>query len=88
MGGGACLRQLYPRRDRRISRVIDAFGALRDGVPFVRPEIVLLFKSKAPRYKDSRDFARVAPLLEPPAREWLRAALRMAHAASPWPGLL
>ncbi len=76
------------RRDQRIARPIDAFGAIRDGVPFVRPEIALLFKSKAPRYKDTRDFARVAPLLEPPEREWLRTALRMAHPASPWLALL
>lgn len=63
------------RRDARIRRPVEDFGALRDGVPFVRPEIALLYKAKAPRFKDERDWERAAPHLDAAARDWLREAL-------------
>jgi uncharacterized protein (DUF952 family) len=72
------------RRDRRVARPMAEFGLVRDGMPFVRPEIALLFKAKAPRYKDQRDFERAAPLLDAEARSWLRTALATAHPQSDW----
>jgi uncharacterized protein (DUF952 family) len=72
------------RRDRCVARPMAEFGLVRHGVPFVRPEIALLFKAKAPRYKDQRDFERAAPLLDAEARSWLRTALAIAHPQSDW----
>ncbi|MGW6282089.1 nucleotidyltransferase domain-containing protein [Kribbella sp. NPDC055071] len=43
------------------------------GLPYLAPEIVLLFKSRNSRPKDDADFAGVSPLLSPVQREWLRA---------------
>jgi hypothetical protein len=55
-----------------------------DGIPFVRPEVVLLFKAKATRDKDDDDFAVVVPRLAPGRREWLRASLRRVHPGHGW----
>jgi uncharacterized protein (DUF952 family) len=77
------------RRQPAITRPLDEVGALTlDRVPFVRPEIALLFKSKAPRFKDQRDFDRVLPRLDDVARAWLGSALEQAHPAHAWSGLL
>jgi hypothetical protein len=60
-------------------RVITAHG-----VPVVAPEIALLFKAKAPRFKDQRDFDRVLPHLDRSARSWLASALEQAYPGHPW----
>jgi hypothetical protein len=43
-------------------------------VPYLVPEIVLLFKAKHDRPKDHADFAGIVPLLDPTQRAWLAAA--------------
>jgi uncharacterized protein (DUF952 family) len=73
------------RRHPAITRVLDQVGAATpDGVPFVRPEVALLFKAKAPRFKDERDFDHVVPHLGRAARTWLASALDRAHPGHPW----
>jgi uncharacterized protein (DUF952 family) len=72
------------RRHTQITRHIDEFGDVRGGIPFVRPEVALLFKAHAPRFKDQRDFERVVPALDAAARAWLSAALAMAHPSNTW----
>jgi len=63
------------RRDRAVTRPLHELGAATaDGVPFVVPEVALLFKAKRPRFKDQRDFDRVLPHLDGPARAWLASA--------------
>ncbi|HET7460147.1 MAG TPA: hypothetical protein VFJ82_02820 [Longimicrobium sp.] len=54
------------------------------GVWVLAPEIVLLYKSKAPRPADEHDFQVARPLLDVEARAWLRAALRRAAPDHPW----
>ena len=61
-----------------------ASGRTRDGVPFVAPQIVLLFKAKAQREKDEADFAKIAPRLSPDARAWLANGLQLIHPGHPW----
>jgi Aminoglycoside-2''-adenylyltransferase len=58
------------------------------GIPYLAPEIVLLFKAKAARPKDDADFRVAAPLLEPEARDWLRGMLGRVHPGHDWIGLL
>jgi hypothetical protein len=53
-------------------------------VPFVAPEVALLFKAKLPRFKDQRDFDRVLPHLDRAARRWLGWAKEQAHPGHPW----
>ena len=65
------------RRDVDITRPAKLIGDhSADGVLFLRPEIVLLYKSKDPRPDDEADFDRAAPLLDSESRAWLAAALR------------
>jgi hypothetical protein len=54
------------------------------GIPYLVPEIVLLFKAKHGRPKDQADFSGVLPLLNPARRAWLAAALARVHPGHPW----
>ena len=56
----------------------DAVAVTPDGVPYLRPEKVLLFKGLQTRPKDQADFEAAAPFLSTESRRWLAAAL--AHA--------
>lgn len=55
-----------------------------DGIPYLAPEVALLFKARHPRPKDDADFAGSLPLLTAAQRGWLAAALRAAHPGHPW----
>ncbi len=57
----------------------------RDGIPFLRPELVLLFKSRRPRERDEQDLVTALPRLDRVARARLRAWLPLDH---PWHGKL
>jgi hypothetical protein len=73
------------RRHHGVSRLLHQVGVITtDGVPVIAPEIALLFKAKAPRFKDQRDFDRVLPHLDRAARSWLASALEQAHPDHPW----
>ena len=73
------------RRDARIrlpaSRLL---ATTQDGIPYLEPHVVLLFKAKATRPKDDLDFAAVLPRLDAARRAWLRDALTLAHPGHPW----
>lgn len=53
-------------------------------LPRLAPEIVLLYKSKAPRATDEADFRNALPRLSRIAREWLADSLVSVDAAHPW----
>lgn len=82
------------RRDPRIARpraMAERVGP--HGIPYLAPEIVLLFKSRvardadgAPRAKDRLDFEHTSPLLEPEPRAWLRATLEQTNPDHVWLG--
>ncbi len=56
-----------------------------DGIRYLNPQIVLLYKSRnGPRVKDDRDLAHAWPLLEEPARAWLREKVALLQADHPW----
>ena len=61
-----------------------ASGRTAGGIPYVAPQIVLLFKAKAQREKDEADFANVMPKLSPEARDWLANSLRIIHPGHDW----
>ena len=54
------------------------------GIPYLRPEAVLLFKAKYLRPKDESDFSNCLPLMDQSARTWLRASLSLAHPGHVW----
>jgi len=74
------------RRDQRIRRRVATIGCWsEDGLPYLAPEIQLLYKATAfPRAKDEADFAQVAPHLAPERRQWLRVSLALVHPGHPW----
>jgi hypothetical protein len=73
------------RRDPRVRRpYADVIRNDASGLPFVAPEIALLFKAKRPRAKDAADFAGTLPLLDTGQRRWLVDALELVHPGHPW----
>jgi GrpB-like predicted nucleotidyltransferase (UPF0157 family) len=62
------------------------------GIPYLAPELVLLFKSKTTgsqeRGKDQLDFEQAQPYLEDERRAWLRWALIATEPSHPWIGQL
>jgi hypothetical protein len=73
------------RRHHGVSRPLHQVGVITPGgVPVVAPEIALLFKARAPRFKDQRDFDCVLPHLDRAARSWLASALEQAYPGHPW----
>ena len=55
-----------------------------DGIPYLRPDVALLFKAKAAREKDEDDFAAVLPRLSVAERATLRAWLASVHPGHAW----
>ena len=54
------------------------------GLPFLSPEIQLLYKAKDPRPRDQADFDHIAPRLDRGARAWLRDALARMDPGHAW----
>jgi hypothetical protein len=70
------------RRDPSVTRPWETAVLFdRQGIPYLAPDIQLLFKSKAPRSKDDHDAARVIPELGRSELEFLSATLPRSH---PW----
>jgi hypothetical protein len=69
---------VYRRHPAVRGRLEDMGLVTRDGIPYLRPEIQLLYKggSSVRRPKDDGDFLTVLPLLGDTARRWLAGALR------------
>jgi hypothetical protein len=76
------------RRDGRITLPLMQLGGVSaEGIPYLAPEVVLLYKagsSAGLRPVDEQDFAAALPQLTIAQRNWLRAALDTAHPGHPW----
>jgi Aminoglycoside-2''-adenylyltransferase len=73
------------RRASTITRSIATIGCVNsNGIPYLAPEIQLLYKAKGLRPKDEADFAQALPMLTEERRYWLRSALAEAHPDHPW----
>jgi hypothetical protein len=72
------------RRDDRIRRSLASVGEERDGIPYLCPEIVLLYKASEPSPKNEADFAAVAAQLPHAATGWLADALQITCPNHPW----
>ncbi|MFD5087186.1 nucleotidyltransferase domain-containing protein [Kitasatospora sp. NPDC058406] len=55
-----------------------------DGIPYLAPELALLFKAKAARPKDRHDFAGALPLMDGAQRQTLAALLTRVHPGHGW----
>jgi Aminoglycoside-2''-adenylyltransferase len=77
------------RRNPAVRRPLAAIGL--DplwGLPYLAPEIVLLFKSRHMLAHDREDFRNALPALGAPARAWLRDAVAANNPYHDWLGWL
>ncbi len=72
------------RRDAAVRRELDRATLSRDGIALLAPEIVLLYKSKAPRLTDDMDFRAALPALTNEQRAWLHDAIARPSVSHPW----
>ncbi|AUB36659.1 Catechol 2,3-dioxygenase or other lactoylglutathione lyase family enzyme [Nostoc flagelliforme CCNUN1] len=73
------------RRNLDIARPLSMIRLRSDiGVPFLAPEIVLLYKAKNPRSKDEDDFYRVCRLLDEERQVWLKQAITVCYPRHHW----
>jgi hypothetical protein len=72
------------RRDGRVRRELSRSFTRFQGFSCLAPELVLLYKSKAPREHDEMDFRAALPHLSRERREWLADALTTSAPGHPW----
>ena len=73
------------RRDERIRLPYDqVIARTDDGIPYGRPEVVLLYKAKHSREKDESDFEAALPHLTGTARARLVEWLGLVHPGHAW----
>ncbi|WP_018184382.1 nucleotidyltransferase domain-containing protein [Kaistia granuli] len=77
------------KRDTRIVRPrAEMVEFTPDGLPYLKPAAILLFKAKHARAKDEIDFATALPRLPEGERAWLKDCLALPHPGHPWIGAL
>ena len=74
------------RRDERVRLLYDrVIEWTSEGIPYGRPEIVLLYKAgRAELPKNEDDFAAVLPRLNGARRSWLAEPLALVHPGHAW----
>ena len=73
------------RRDHDVRLPLVALGGrTSDDIPYLSPEVILLYKAKSLREHDVRDFRIALPKLDPAARSWLRSAIERVHPGHEW----
>lgn len=77
------------KRDTAIVRPrAEMIDRTADGVPYLKPAAILLFKAKYRRPKDEMDFEHALPKLEQQERAWLKACLSAVHPDHEWARVL
>ena len=77
------------RRDRQITMPLAEVGHMTDdGIPYLRPEITLLYRAGDPTPEAQADLEAVLPKLGIGPRCWLAGALDVAHPGHTWMELL
>jgi hypothetical protein len=66
---------VYHRSACCVRRPLADITRHRDGIPFLAPEVVLLFKARSKAGRDQRDVETALPLLNHEQRSWLRDTL-------------
>ena len=78
-------RRWICRRDRGIVLDVDElFESTEDGIPYVIPEVVVLFKARHTRPKDVADFEHVVKTLPAVRRQRLAGWLRRIEPGHEW----
>ncbi len=73
------------RRTAQIHGSLSTMGRVsKAGIPYLAPEIQLLYKARGQRPKDEVDFARTLPALDEKSRRWLAQSLALVHPGHVW----
>ncbi|MED3552554.1 nucleotidyltransferase domain-containing protein [Cytobacillus praedii] len=73
------------RRDSRISYPLNSVWSFtKKGIPYLNPEIVLLYKAKNTREKDHQDFMTIKDYLDNEKKKWLRYVLELHEPEHKW----
>jgi aminoglycoside-2''-adenylyltransferase len=73
------------RRHAGVRRALRDLGCTTPGgIPFLRPEVQLFYKSKGRRPRDETDLEAMLPLLGAGARRWLDDAVALVEPGNPW----
>lgn len=73
------------RRNQDIKRALTLIAMhTEDGIPFLAPEIVLLFKAKSAKPCDEKDFENMIAKLDTERLSWLRKSIEICHPGHCW----
>ncbi|WP_173917791.1 nucleotidyltransferase domain-containing protein [Halobacillus sp. Marseille-Q1614] len=73
------------RRDEEVTFPLSNMNLHSEqGIPYLNPEIVLLYKAKNTEEKDEQDFRYVFPHLNEHQKEWLKQSLIQHQPQHPW----
>lgn len=73
------------RRNERVRRSLaECYLVSKEGVKYLCPEVVLLYKSKNPNAKDERDFGEIIKYMDAKRRGWLRDSIALCDAEHHW----
>ena len=77
------------RRDERIRYSFEKMKFVHiEDIPYLSPEVVLLYKAKDTRAKDQEDFLRVVDFLSSEEKKWLQTAIQLHMPHHKWLELL
>lgn len=77
------------RRDERIRYSFEKMKSVHiEDIPYLSPEVVLLYKAKDTRAKDQEDFLRVVDFLSSEEKKWLQTAIQLHMPHHKWLELL
>jgi hypothetical protein len=77
-------RWVFRRQPRIRQSLAMAIRHNSEGIPYLAPEIQLLYKARSMRPQDQADFDHIAPRLAIDARTWLRDALAISDPNHSW----
>ena len=73
------------RRNKSVTKPLSKLHLTSNsGIKFLCPEVVLLYKSKNPRFKDEQDFQTVVKYLDGESKLWLGNALSICYSDHHW----
>ncbi|MBW9086391.1 amino acid transporter [Rhizobium wenxiniae] len=81
---GTLDRWVYKREPSISAPRKEMVARTADGIPYLKPAAVLLFKAKYLRPKDEADFEHALPKLTQEDRAWLRSLLEILHPGHVW----
>jgi hypothetical protein len=74
---------VYRRGAYSVTRALTDVTRNRDGIPYLAPAVVLLFKARSKAARDQHDVETALPLLDAGQRSWLHDTLKLLPQGKP-----